>query len=152
MSTSEIGSSLPGPVPGMGQPRRPSRRQLLRYGLATGAALFAARAGLAQAEPIEYAWVATKRATPLRLDAEGNEVRWLPGGILLRVGLKATGPRLHAWCPAFATFGSVDAAAVEDVPAPTESDVAAQRVALVTPPVQFVAELPARVVGWGNVR
>jgi hypothetical protein len=134
------------------EPRRPSRRRILRYGIGLGAVLLAARAGVARAEPIDYAWVATRQASPLRLKLDGSEVRWLPTGTLLRVSIQPTGARLHAWCPAFATFGSIDAAAVEDAPAPSEAQLEAQRVAPMLPPVLVAAELPARVVGSGNLR
>ena len=101
---------------------------------------------------MDYLWVTTKRATPLRLDPDGTEVRWMPRGILLRVSAGAKGPRLWAWCPAFATFGSVEAASVEDAAAPSEAEIAAQRVGPVLPPPQVVAELPARIVGAAKLR
>jgi hypothetical protein len=132
---------------------RPTRRHFLRAALGLGAAtIVAGRAPLAWAEPIEYLWVATKKATPLRLDPEGHDLRWLPKGILLRVNLNAKGPRLWAWCPAFARFGSVDAVAVEDAPAPDEQQLLAQRVVPVTPSSEWVGELPARTIGSANVR
>jgi hypothetical protein len=131
----------------------PARRRFLRTALGIGAAaLVAGRAPLAWAEPTEDLWVATRKATPLRLDSEGNDIRWLPKGILLRVDPAAKGPRLWTWCPAFARFGSVDAAAVEDAPAPTEEELLAQRAVPVMPSSEWVGELPARVIGSANVR
>src|SRR5436309_2009402 len=62
-----------------------SRREFFRFGLSAGAAIMALGAGVARAEPIEYQWVTTRRAAPLRLKPDGSEVRWLPRGILLRV-------------------------------------------------------------------
>ena len=132
---------------------RPARRRFLRTALGIGAAaLVAGRAPLAWAQPVEDIWVATRKATPLRLDPEGLDRRWLPKGILLRVDPPATGPRLRAWCPAFARFGSVDSAAVEDAPAPTEEELLAQRSVPVTPSIEWAGELPARVIGSANVR
>ena len=49
-------------------------------------------------------------------------------------------------------FGSIDAEAVEDTPAPAEAELAAQRTGPVLPPVLVAAELPARVIGAANVR
>lgn len=132
--------------------RRSSRRHFLRAGLGVGGAFLAARAGIARAEPIDYRWVATKRAIPLRLDADGNDVRWLPRGTLLRVAAGAQGQRLWAWCPAFGRFGSVEAASVEDAPMPSEAEILAQQTGPVLPPATIVAELPARIVGAGKVR
>lgn len=132
--------------------RRLSRRRLLGIGLAAGAALVLPRVGTARAEPIEYQWVATKRATALWLDDEGQDVHWLPRGILLRTKPGERGARLHAWCPAFSCFGSVDAASVEDAPAPDEATLRAQRAVPVLPPVISSAELPGRVIGAANVR
>jgi lipoprotein-anchoring transpeptidase ErfK/SrfK len=131
---------------------RPSRRRFLRYAFGLSATLLAATATLARAEPLDYRWVATKRAAPLRLSEAGADVRWLPRGILLRVAEGASGPRLHAWCPAFASFGSIEASAVEDAAVPTEDELAAQRSVPVLPSVIVSGELPGRVVGAAHLR
>lgn len=141
-----------GCLPCRGEAEGLSRRRLLRGVLGLGAALLAARAGVARADPIDYDWVVTKRAAPLRLVANGRAVRWLPRGIILRTATREEGTWLRVWCPAFDTFGRVEAAAVEDAPAPDEALLAAQRVAPVLPPVLVAAELPARVIGSANVR
>lgn len=153
----EAGPFESGPVPNdsrdlRGSPRHPSRRDFVRYALGLGATLLAANAGLARAEPIDYRWVATRRATPLRLNPEGTDVRWLPHGILLRVAEGAKGPLLHVWCPAFATFGLVEASALEDAPSPNESELAEQRIVPVLPSVMVAGEQPGRVVGAANLR
>ena len=114
--------------------------------------MLASRAGVARAEPVEYPWVATRLPTPLLIDPDDGELRWLPKGILLRTERDARGPRLRVWCPAFGTFGVVESAAVESVPAPTETQVAAQRRAPVLPPAVASFELPGRVVGAANLR
>jgi hypothetical protein len=134
------------------RPTSPARRRFLRAALGLGGALVALRAGQASADPIDYHWLTTSRATPLRLNPAGTEVRWLRKGTLLRVAMSANGPRLWAWCPAFAAFGSVDASAVEDAAAPTEYQLLAQRMEPVLPPTVNSVELPARVVGSGKLR
>ena len=128
------------------------RRGFLRTALGVGAAALAARGGLALAEPLDERWVATKRATPLWIDADGHDIRWLKTGTLLRVGLSAKGTRLWAWCPAFGTFGSVESASVTDAPAPSESDLLAQRTGPILPPVISAGEMPARSVGAARIR
>jgi hypothetical protein len=137
--------------PESSQRRSTSRRRFLRYA-AGAAALLAVGPRIARAEPIDYTWVATRRATPLRVSEDGSDVRWLPRGILLRVRGEPDQRWVHAWCPAFATFGEVESAALEDAAAPTEQQLLAQRVGPVLPAVISSGELPGRVVGSANVR
>jgi hypothetical protein len=134
------------------RPARSSRRRFLGYALGAGAALLAAGNAVVRAESDDQLWVATSRATQLQIDAGGGELRWLPAGILLRTSADANGPRLRVWCPAFGTFGIVEADAVESVPAPDEAELAAQRSVPVLPAVISPLELPGRVVGGANLR
>jgi hypothetical protein len=152
MGDPSINRALTGLAPRLKAIQQPSRRRFLRYALGVGATVLAARAGVARADPIDYSWVITKRATPLHLDVEGTNVHWLPRGVLLRVRGEPTSPRVWAWCPAFATFGTVETSALEDAPAPSETDLEAQRVAPMLPPSLVQGELPARIVGSANVR
>src|SRR5437867_1377523 len=131
---------------------RRSRREFFQLGLSAGAAIVALGAGVARAEPIEYRWVTTRRAAPLRLKPDGSEVRWLPRGILLRVLGNTRSARLSAWCPAFDTFGLIETSAIEDAPAPSEALLDFQRAAPILPPVQMAAGLPGRVIGSANLR
>ena len=117
--------------------RQHSRRSFLRLGLGLGAAVAGSQLGLARAEQMEFEWVRVKTATPLWLDADGKDLRWLQRKTLLRPRSQRSNGRLEVWCPAFYTFGTVLASAVEDAPIPSETELQAQRVGPVLPSVEI---------------
>ena len=136
--------------------QRVSRRRALRAaaGLGLAFAANAASSRLAWAEPRSDpgVWVATRRATPLKLGENDQDVRWIPTGVLMKVEPGAKGPRLTGFVPAFGAFGSLDAGAVESVEAPNEKQLREQRTMEVMPSSMEAAEKPARVVGSAIVR
>jgi hypothetical protein len=128
-----------------------TRRTFIRLA-GTGLALSGlATAGIAHADPQsdDAAWIANHEETRL-LGADGQPVVGLPKWTRMRILRSNPNGALQFWVPRFNLVGSVPAAAIGPVAAPSPNDLQAEK--LDGPPLMAAVGLPGRVMGGANLR
>src|SRR5437588_11035174 len=128
-----------------------TRRGFLRLAGAGAAISGLVSAGVVHAEPqsADAEWIANHTQTRL-MGADGQPIVGLPTWTRMRVVRGFPNGFIQVWVPRFNLYGRVPANAIGPVPAPAPEELAAEK--LDGPTIIDALDLPARVVGGGNLR
>jgi hypothetical protein len=129
-----------------------TRRGFLRLagaGAAIGSVVSAAGVAFADPQSANAEWIANHVETRL-IGADGQPVAGLPMWTRMRIVRGLPNGFIQVWVPRFGLYGRVAANAIGPVPAPARDELAAEQ--LDGPTIMWPVDLPARVVGGGNLR